>query len=391
MSARPVAIVTGMIATYPVGGVLWDYGQYALGLERLGYDVFYLEDTGGETYDPRAGLYGPDCGPGVAFLAESLAALSPALGRRWHFRALSGEVHGTTHDELSAALARAHLFLNVSGGTLLRDEYMRVPHKVLIDSDPGWNHFVNYPKWDASPGWQGTSGYRAHDHFFTYAERIGQAGCVLPDLGLDWRPTRPPVVVDQGRRQGAGESWTTVMTWDNFRRPVEHGGRRYGTKELEFPKIERVPQRLPDARFELAVGGSGAPLARFRELGWGVVDSHSVSTTPDAYRAYIERSRGELSVAKNLYTATGSGWFSCRSVCYLAAGRPVVLQDTGYSAVVPTGAGLHAFTTEDEAVAALEAVERDHARESAAAVEVAREHFGHDRVLGALLAEVGLA
>jgi hypothetical protein len=391
MNARPVAIVTGMIATYPVGGVLWDYGQYALALEQLGYDVLYLEDTGGETYDPVAGAYGSDCSRGVAFLAESLAALSPTLGRRWHFRAQTGEVHGVSTEELHATLERAHLFLNVSGGTLLRDEYMRVPRKVLIDSDPGWNHFVNYPRWDASPGWQGSNGYRAHDYFFTYAERMGRAGCVLPDLGLEWRTTRPPVVADLWRRRGAGKVWTTVMTWDNFRRPVEHGGRRYGTKELEFPKIERVPERLPGARFELAVGGSGAPLPRLRELGWSVVDSHSVSMTPDAYRGYIERSRGEFSIAKNLYTATGSGWFSCRSVCYLAAGRPVVLQDTGYSHVVPTGAGLHAFTTEDEAVAALEAVEGAYERESQAAVEVAREHFGHDRVLGALLEEVGLA
>ena len=139
-----------------------------------------------------------------------------------------------------------------------------------------------------------------------------------------------------------------------------------------------------------ATGGSGAPVEHWRKRGWNVIDSHSVSRTLDQYREYIEGSRGELSVAKNLYTATRSGWFSCRSVCYLAAGRPVVVQDTGFSEVIPTGEGLHAFVDEDSAVEALQGVESDYASHAAAASEVAREHFGHDRVLGDLLAKVGL-
>lgn len=384
------AVVTGMIATYPVGGVAWDYGQYALGLERLGWDVIYVEDTGWQTYDPVKGEYGEDCSYGVRFLEKSLAELSPTLGRNWHFRAMDGRSFGIERDRFETLVEGADLFLNVSGGTLLRDEYMACRCKALIDSDPGWNHFVNFPKWDAKPGWQGAHGYRKHDHFFTYAERMGRPDCILPDMGLAWRPTRPPVVLDCWRPMPPADTWTTVMTWNNFRKPVEYQGRRYGTKEMEFPKVEDLPAKLKSARLELATGGSGAPIERWKRLGWRVVDSHDVSTTVNVYRDYIQQSRGEFSVAKNLYTATRSGWFSCRSVCYLAAGRPCVVQDTGFSDIIPTGRGLLAFTDLDSAVAAIRSVESDYAAHQSAAVELARSHFDSRVVLGEMLAAMGL-
>ena len=154
------AVVTGMITTYPVGGVAWDYGQYAVALEDLGFEVYYLEDTGCPTYDPAQRLYGEDCNYGVRFLRDSLAALSPRLAERWHFRDASGECYGLSKRDLNDVIAGAELFLNVSGGTLLRDEYISCRCKVLVDTDPGWNHFVNYPRWDAQPGWQNTHGYR---------------------------------------------------------------------------------------------------------------------------------------------------------------------------------------------------------------------------------------
>jgi hypothetical protein len=180
------------------------------------------------------------------------------------------------------------------------------------------------------------------------------------------------------------------MTWNNFHKPVEYEGRFYGTKEMEFGKVEVVPSRDGAPRMEMAVGGSGAPVDRWRELGWSVVDSHSVSGTIDEYRDYIQASRGEFSVAKNLYVATRSGWFSCRSVCYLAAGRPVVTQDTGFSSYIPTGHGLFAFSDLDEAQEGLAAVEQDYRRQGRAARDVARECFDSDRVLGRLLEEIGL-
>jgi hypothetical protein len=384
------AVVTGMITTYPVGGVVWDYAQYALGLENLGWEVYYLEDTGWQTYDPQKGEYGDDCSFGVRYLGESLGNLSPTLGTRWHFRSMDGSTYGVAASEFQNLVHQADLFLNVSGGTLLRDEYMECKCKVLIDSDPGWNHFVNYPKWDKNPGWQGAHGYRAHDHFFTYAERIGRPDCRLPELGIHWHPTRPPVVMDCWDAGASSPRWTTVMTWNNFRQPIVHEGVSYGTKELEFGKIETLPSRV-GAPLELATGGHGAPRKHWRELGWSVVDSHEVSATPDRYREYIQGSRGEFSVAKNVYVATRSGWFSCRSICYLAASRPVVVQDTGFSEIIPVGEGLFAFTGVEEAADAIQRVESDYRKHSSAARQVAAEYFGSERVLGDLLTEVGLA
>jgi hypothetical protein len=383
------AVVTGMIASYPVGGVAWDYGQYALGLERLGFDVYYLEDTGWQTYNPVAGCYGEDCTYAVEFLAQSLAGLSPNLGHRWHFRNMDGRTYGLGAQDFAGIVAGAEVFLNVSGGTLLRNEYMACPRKVLIDSDPGWNHFRNNPRWDANPNWYGSHGYRAHDHFFTYAERIGQPGCVLPSLGLDWKPTRPLVVHDCWRPEPPGEFWTTVMTWKNFQERIVYDGVEYGTKEREFVRVEDAPSRT-NARLEVAVGGAESPRDRWRSLGWSVVDSQSVSTTPDEYRSYIQRSRGEFSIAKHVYVATGSGWFSCRTICYLAAGRPAVVQDTGFSDFIPTGQGLFAFSDLDGAARGLNAVESDYRYHADAARDLARTHFDSAKVLGDLLDRVGL-
>ncbi len=387
MSSKMRAIVTGMIATYPVGGVVWDYAQYALGLEELGYEVYYLEDTGWQTYDPNLGIYGEDYSYGVKFLEESLEALSPTLGKRWHFRGMDGRGFGVDLKELLDVVQGAELFLNVSNSCLLRDEYMRCRKKVMIDTDPGWNHFVNFPKWDKKPGWHGSHGWREHDYFFTYAERIGKSDCLLPMLGIDWKKTRPLVILDKWNPQLPGETWTTVMTWDNFRQPIEYNGKRYGTKEMEFGHVEFLPSQTK-ARFELATGGNGAPRDRWRQLGWSVIDSHSVSKTPEDYRSYIERSRGEFSVAKNVYAATKSGWFSCRSICYLASGRPVVIQDTGFSDIIPTGHGLFAFSKPEEAAKAIEEVEDDYEAHRKSASEIARDYFSANKVLGELLNEI---
>ena len=384
------AVVAGGIATFPVGGVAWDYGQYALGLERLGFEVYYLEDTGMYGYDPITRGYSEDCSYGARFLGESLVALSPAFEARWHLRSAAGETFGMDPSDFAEIIAEADIFLNVSGLCLLRDAYMRCQRKVLIDTDPGWNHFVVFPKWDANPGWQGSHGFRAHDYFFTYAQRIGLPDCPLPALGLTWRPTRPPVVLDCWRRGSPGQKWTTVMTWNNYERPIEHGGVTYGTKELEFVRVETLPSQTPVA-LEIAIGGVRPPVARLRGLGWSVVDSTRVSATLESYRSYIQGSRGEFSVAKNFYVATRSGWFSCRSVCYLAAGRPVIVQDTGFADLMPTGEGLIAFSGLEDAVRGIDCVERDYAFHQQAAHELARSHFDSNLVLGDLVNQIGLA
>jgi hypothetical protein len=269
---------------------------------------------------------------------------------------------------------------------------MRAPRKVLIDTDPGLNHFVNFPKWDAAPGWQGTHGYRGHDFFFTYAENLGKPFCNLPNLGLPWQPTRPPVVMDLWNASAHSKHWTTIMSWkpfQHYKKEITYEGVTYGAKEIEFQKFLALPGHT-SAALEVAVGGVGAPLSEWRDLGWHVTDASMISNDPESYRGYIQGSRGEFSVAKNVYVATRCGWFSCRSVCYLAAGLPVVVQDTGFSEFIPTGEGLFAFSTPDEATRGLESVEQDYVRHQKAARELARTHFASDLVLGQLLKRIGL-
>ena len=175
---------------------MWDYGQYLLGLEKLGFEVFYLEDTGMLAYDPVTKTYGEDSSYSLDFLVSSLIKLMPALEKRWHFRSSNGRAFGLDEHVLHKILRNAAVFINVSGSAVLRDEYLASPRKVLVDTDPGYNHFVNYPKWDRSQAWLGTHGYRAHDFFFTYAEKMGQSDCKLPSLGISWRTTRPLVSLE---------------------------------------------------------------------------------------------------------------------------------------------------------------------------------------------------
>jgi len=381
------AIVTGMVATYPVGGVAWDYGQYALGLERLGFDVYYLEDTGLESYDPEARAYGSAYEYGLAFLQQSLAELSPTLGRRWHARTREGAIHGLPLDDFRDVVAEADVLLNVSGSALMRDDYLPCRNKILIDTDPGLTQMRNFPRWDARPNWMGTHGYGAHDYFFTYAELIGTPHCSLPTLGLAWQPTRPPVVLDLWRPKPRGERWTTVLSWRELE-PIEYQGRRYGGKEMEFEKIEALPRHTA-APLEIAAGGN-APTEHWRALGWSVIDSQSVSARATDYRSYLEGSRGELSVAKNTYVATHCGWFSCRTACYLAAGRPAVIQDTGFSRLYSCGDGVVAFLDLAGAAAGLERIQADYARHQRAAREFAEAHFASEVVLGSLLERIGV-
>jgi len=210
----------------------------------------------------------------------------------------------------------------------------------------------------------------------------------LPLLGINWLPTRSPVILDKWHPRPPAQKWTTVMTWKNFSQPIEYQGQQYGTKEVEFEKIEKLPQ-LINAEFEVAVGGNNPPKQHLQTLGWSIVDSFEHSKTLDVYRTYIQQSRGEFSVAKNVYVDTHSGWFSCRSVCYLASCRPVVVQDTGFSRFISTGEGLFAFDDLEGAKSAIEEIELNYGKHQKAAYDVANEYFCSDRVIEQMLKEIG--
>ena len=378
-------IVAGMAAQYPVGGVAWDYLQYVVGLARLGHDVYYHEDTWCWPYDPRRNSATDDPAYSAGFLQRFFDRYAPELAGRWHYLHLHEISCGMSRRAFDEVARTADLFVNLSGASFIPDALGPQCLKLFVDTDPGYNQIVlsERPAWSQNVD-RWCAGVLAHDRHFTYGENIGTASCPVPTVGLDWQKTRMPIVLDLFETVPIAErpvgSWSTVMTWNVFRGPLVYGGAEYHGKAAEFDRIADLP-RLLDLPFRVAIGGTEAPKARLAAHGWRAEDGPSVSLTPQDYLDYIAGSRGEISVAKNVYVALNTGWFSCRSACYLAAGRPVVVQDTGFTRTIPTGRGLHAFSDTAEAVEAIRKVERDYAAEARSARAAARAEFNSRDVL----------
>jgi hypothetical protein len=256
------------------------------------------------------------------------------------------------------------------------------PLRVFLDIDPGFGQM-----WSelglADP-------FAGHDRFVSVGLEVGAPGCEVPDCGLEWIPTLPPVALAHWPATAGGAAFTSVATWRGPYGPVEYGERTYGLRAHQFRRFLALPERVP-AEFELALAidpGDAADLARLQGAGWTLLDPAAVAADPVSYRSFIQASAAEFTVAKAMYVDTQSGWFSDRSACYLASGKPVVAQETGFGRHLPTGEGLLAFSTPDEAVAAVEAVRDDRERHARAAREIATEHFDAERVLGRLVGEL---
>jgi hypothetical protein len=382
-------VVAGMAAQYPVGGVAWDYLQYAIGLKKLGHDVVYHEDTWCWPYHPLQRTMVDDPVYSATYLRDFFARYAPELSGRWHYLHLHETSCGMSRAAFDDFARSADLFINVSGGSFLPETLSPACRKLFLDTDPGYNQIIlsERPSWSENvERW--CAGVRAHDRHFTYAENYGGADCAMPAAGIAWKKTRMPVVPELWRAHAEavkpGSPWSTVMTWNVFKGKLEYRGVEYRGKAEEFAKIADLPRRS-ERRLRIAVGGTKAPLAELAAQGWAPEDGPSATLDPQDYQDYLAASRGEVSVAKNVYVALRTGWFSSRSACYLAASRPVVVQDTGFSSILPTGRGLHAFTTADEAAAAIEAVEADYAAEMTAAREVALAYFDARVVLPRLI------
>ncbi|MGD9762440.1 MAG: glycosyltransferase family 1 protein [Candidatus Binatia bacterium] len=380
-------VVTGFAATYPLGGVSWDYLAYVDGFRRLGADVLYLEDTGGWFYHPAVQTFSADPAPNLRYLTGALTHMGlPSVP--WAVRAPDGALHGAEQMAVTRFCASADLFLNVSGACWLREAYRGARRTVYLDTDPGFTQ----AKLAAAERGAATADerfsvdlIRRHDRFFTLAEHIGAADCRVPTCGLDWIPTRQPIVLERWpvRRAPGAAAYTTVMSWQVTPAAPVIDGTRYGGKDVEFRRFLDLP-RASGRAFEIALGGE-APRDELAAHGWSVVDAYPRSATMEIYQQYLQSSRGEWSVAKHVYVALRSGWFSTRSAAYLASGRPVIVQDTGWSAHYPTGAGLFAFDTLEQALAGLAAVEGDYARHCEAARAVAAREFAARAVLQKLL------
>ena len=393
MPARPSSlriVVTGLVGAYPVGGVAWDYLQYSIGLARLGHDVVYHEDTWIWPYHPIENRPVQTATYSVDYIERFFHTYAPELSNRWHYRHLNTESFGMSESAFRDFARSADLCLNVSAANPLPAALGPRCIKAFLDTDPGYNQIVlsERPQWSTNvERW--AAEFARYDRYLTYAENINEPDCLVPKLGVDWIATRMPIVTGLwGDLPPApqGAPWSTVMTWNGFRGPLIYGGREYGSKGAEFAKIMSLPSRTAHP-LKIALGGA-APLQDLLQHGWIAVDAPTVTVTPESYRSFIADSRGEVSTAKNVYVAMRTGWFSCRTACYLAGGRPAVVQDTGFSKTVPVGRGLLAFDTLDQASAAIEAIEGDYPSHAAAARELAADQFGSDKVLSRMLDDI---
>lgn len=398
-------VVSGLIAQHPtLGGVAWDYLQYPLGLHRLGHDVYYIEDSGEWPYNLDGGPTGDDwvardCGPNVHHLAQTLARFG--LGDRWGYRfPLESRWFGMSDERRNEVLRTADLLINVSGTLEHPHQYAAIRRKVYLDSDPGFTQ-VKLALGDAAF----SNRVAAHDVHFSFGEAHSPA---VPPTPYVWLPTRQPVVLDEWPLwESSRDAFTTVMSWTSYR-PLEYNGVIFGQKDLEFRKFLDLPRRagplevalghtehvnwtssndnLAPAARDLLAGDPGMPARTLLgKMGWQVVNAGQACGALDSYRDYIRTSKAEWSVAKNGYVQAQAGWFSCRSACYLAAGRPVVVQDTGFGDVIPTGEGVMAFRNLEEAAAAIHEVRGNYARHSRAARDIADAYFRSDRVLARLI------
>jgi hypothetical protein len=370
--SAPAVIVSGMIAATPgQGGATWAVLQYLLGLRRLGCDVHFVEPI-----DDRDGLPAES----VRYTRETMERFGFEGG--WALVPASGaEPVGTSRAGLRDAARRADLLLNVSGMLTDPDVLEAVPVRAYVDLDPAFNQL-----WHAVEGVD--MRFDAHTHFVTVADAIGDPGCPIPDCGRDWLPTLPPVVLEQWPLADRIEhrALTTVAHWRSYG-SIHHDGVHYGQKAHSLRPLLDLPRRS-GARFELALGihpEEVGDLEAIEREGWVLLDPRRVAGIPDAYRRFVQGSWAEFGLAKLGYATSGSGWFSDRSACYLASGRPVIAQDTGFGRRLPLGAGLFAFTDADNVIAAIEELERGYERHRAAARQLAVEHLDSDRVLGSLL------
>ncbi|HXG16241.1 MAG TPA: hypothetical protein VNK50_08345 [Calidithermus sp.] len=386
---RLTLVVLGTMGGCPWGGHTWSFLNWLRGFQRLGHDVWYVEDQLAWPYDPERETVTDDCRYALRHLAECLGRIG--LADRWAFRLRSrpDACWGLSSAALDALYRSCDALLNVTGATELRDEHLAAPLRVYLETDP-----VTAELRLAAGDERTRRALGAHHVLVTYGENYGSPDCGVPLDGLAFRTTRQPIDLDLWPMVFTPQApcFTTIGNYRQEGNDVEYRGQVFRwSKHWEWEKILDLPRRTGQ-RFELALNvDRPEDRQRLERYGWRVVSPLRFSLDVfGAYRTYIQQSRAELTVAKDQNVRLRSGWFSERDACYLASGKPVVAQDTGFSNILPTGDGLWAFRTVDEAAAAVEAVNADYERQAKAARALAEEYFEAGRVAAALLRTLGL-
>jgi hypothetical protein len=384
--ARDVVVLSGYLVRCPLAGYAWQVLHYLLGLRAIGLDPYFYEDTAyySDCFDPASGCLTDDPGTGVELAARFFGR--HGLENRWFFEdTWRGRCFGTEAGQFREATARARLWITLAGVNRLPAPWRGRPGTVFIDIDPG------YTQWQAAHGEDAfLQLLREHRLHFTIGENIGSPRCALATTGFDWKPTRQPIALSlwEPLPPDMAAPYTTVGRWDEQRREVQVDGIVYSwRKRLEWLKFLTLPE-VTGQRFRIAmdVHKNTEDLDLLRRHVWEIADPIAVSLDPDVYRDFIRSSKGEFTVAKDLNVRLRTGWFSDRAACYLAAGRPVLNQDTGFADILPAGNGLHSFRTFADAVQAFSAIDSDYAGQCAAARRVAEQYFAPERVLSELVA-----
>jgi hypothetical protein len=380
-------VVGGYIVAFPLGGMTWHHLNYLLGLHELGHEVWFLEDSGAYSYpyNPTTWQVGPDPTYGIEYLQNTFTEYGLPPGRWCYYSQLWDTHYGLRKEELDDLLKRADLLLCVSGVTPMRPDRPRPRRTAVIDTDPVFTQLrmtddpalVDY--------------YKQFDVTATFGTEIGKAHCPLPTHGFDWVPTNQPMALNHWPVVPVpSRRFTTIGKWEHSDdRHVTFAGKKYlSSKGVEWFKLLDLPSQQP---WDLTLGMQGTPTdvrERFESHGWRFTDAEAASISPRAFGDFIRASAGELTVAKEIYSGLPSGWFSDRSSAYLASGRPVVAQASGFDRWLPTGQGLFSFTTRDDAAAALNAIDRDYTAHSQAARAIAETHLDANVVLPRLIDNV---
>lgn len=388
-----MVLVAGALANkYQNGGGTWERMSWVEGFRRLGCDVYFCEQIALNSCFDTAGNH--------VSLEESVnlawfRSVTEWFGVADHASLIcegSRQCAGMPWTKLVEVAAASDLLVNLSGHLRLPELIERIRRKAYIDVDPGFTQF-----WHADFG---TSfEIPCHDFYFTIGENVGSPGCDIPTSGIRWRPIRQPVVLEQWpiaalerSPTAACRRFTTVASWRGPFGPIEYNGTKYGLKVHEFRKFLNLPHLVP-ASFEIALDICPADDGDRRQLeksGWRIVDPRRVAGDPLSFRSYVQASCAEFSVAQGIYSQTNCGWFSERSIRYLASGKPVLIQDTGLKGIYPVGTGLLTFQTLAEAVNGAKSILSDYSAHCQAAREIAQRYFDSQVVLGRMLQEVGL-
>ena len=383
-----IIIVLGLLGQFPMAGMAWQLVHHLVGLQRLGFEVYYMEETGVPPYDPRTKSPTNDCTYSLQMIADTLGRFG--LDNAWAYHdGENDQWYGLSKSRVQEIFTQALVVFNLCGATHPESLTFR-PHGKLVylETDP-----VLYQVRLAEGDPHTHRFLASHDAHVTYGENLGASDCPIPLPSFAWQKTRPPVVLDLWpfSEDDNGARFTTIATWHNRGKDLCFRGQAYQwSKHESFLAVADLPRRTP-VQLELAVEIDN-PVERemFLQNGWMLTNPLAVSQDMDVYQRYICNSRGEFTVSKDAVVRTRSGWFSDRSVCFLAAGKPVVTQETGFGKYIPTGQGLFAFSNIDEILTAFEAIAGDYTKHARAAHDIAQEYFAAEKLLSKVLRDIGI-